>query len=270
MMESGDNTLFLEKMKALSDVLVEKNQPPEVLKALVVTLAEFLNEDDMAGEPAGDRGLLVDILSNNALWIAKAGVAEQRRQAALESREQALQHVHQTLLKKNMELRERSMIDDLTGLFNRRYFERSLSYDIERFKRYERPIGVILFDIDRFKLINDTYGHAVGDMALQHLAQLAKQMIRSADILARYGGEEFTLLLPETDTNGAHITAERLREFVSASPFNSQAGPVFMSVSCGVTALEGHFDGTLDDVMRTVDKALYEAKDLGRNKVVVA
>ncbi len=179
------------------------------------------------------------------------------------------ERVNQQLMKKNMALRESTMIDALTGLYNRRFFSRSLSYELERFRRYKHPIGVILFDIDFFKKVNDTHGHNVGDDALCHISRVAKESIRTADLLARYGGEEFVVLLPDTGIEGATTTAERLRANVASQSLTIPDGKLSMTISAGVTAITDDINFTPDEVIRKVDKALYRAKEEGRNRVVV-
>ncbi len=181
---------------------------------------------------------------------------------------ESLQRIHKQLLQTNNTLRERTMIDELTGLHNRRFFERSLAYEIERFIRYGHPIGVVLFDIDHFKKVNDTHGHLVGDQALRHLAEVTKDTIRRADILARYGGEEFVVLLPDTGFDGSIIMAERLRAAVESSPLGFDGGQLTMTISAGVSAVDKDTGRQVDDVIRIVDEALYRAKEEGRNRVV--
>ncbi|MCP4599439.1 MAG: GGDEF domain-containing protein [Proteobacteria bacterium] len=180
-----------------------------------------------------------------------------------------LNHVNKQLQKTNMSLRERTMIDELTGLYNRRFFERSLSYEIERFLRYRHPISVVLFDIDYFKKINDNYGHNMGDGALRHTATIAKDSIRGADIIARYGGDEFVILQPDTQLEDSIITAERLRARVEDAPLAINGDRLHLTVSAGVTAVGDNIHARTEGVIQTADQALYQAKDEGRNRVVV-
>ncbi|MCP4604163.1 MAG: GGDEF domain-containing protein [Proteobacteria bacterium] len=181
-----------------------------------------------------------------------------------------LENMRQNLLRMNMSLRERTMIDELTGLYNRRFFERSLAYEIERFRRYQHAIGIILLDVDFFKKVNDTYGHAIGDEVLKHLVHVAQNNIRTADLLARYGGEEFVALLPNTGLESTTITGERLRAKVAETPLLLDQGELVQTISVGITSVDGNFKGSADQVLRAADKALYRAKAEGRNRIVVA
>jgi diguanylate cyclase (GGDEF)-like protein len=230
--------------------------------------------------PLPGGGILVQKPSAEAsadpqLYIALSSLANMAAAVVLNASEQnealcrakGLERMYQQLLSKNMELRERSMIDDLTGLYNRRFFQRSLTYEIDRFSRYRHSLGVILFDVDHFKKVNDLYGHTAGDNALKHLAKVASGSIRSADLLARYGGEEFVVLLPDTDINGTTITGERLRAAVENAPFMIDHTEVRLTISAGITALDGGFKGNADQIMHSVDDVLYKAKSSGRNQV---
>ncbi|MEA3641008.1 MAG: sensor domain-containing diguanylate cyclase [Lamprobacter sp.] len=150
--------------------------------------------------------------------------------------------------------------DVLTGLANRRAFDERLRAEMDRARRYRQVFALLLFDIDRFKRINDTHGHAVGDQVLQTLAKVMLQRLRQSDGLARWGGEEFGLLLPETDASGALRLAEQLRQTIAEASF-----PVIerLTVSIGVT--EFAQDDSIDSLFRRVDQALYIAKEQGRN-----
>lgn len=150
--------------------------------------------------------------------------------------------------------------DALTGLANRRAFDERLRAEMDRARRYRQVFALLLFDIDRFKHINDTHGHAVGDQILQTLAKVMLERLRQSDGLARWGGEEFALLLPETDASGALRLAEQLRQTIAEACF-----PVIerLTVSIGVT--EFTQDDSSDSLFRRVDQALYLAKEQGRN-----
>ncbi len=212
----------------------------------------------------GELEAVLRVLANLACGVVVSG----SELSEATSRADTLERIRKRLLSKNMKLRERSMIDDLTGLYNRRFFQRSLSYELDRFLRYRHSLGVVLFDVDHFKRINDTYGHSTGDDALKHLANVAQSGIRSTDLLARYGGEEFVVLLPDTDMDGTLTTAERLRLDLCSTPFTVKDEHIKITISAGATALDHRFDGDADQVMGSVDEALYEAKAGGRNQVV--
>ncbi len=170
-----------------------------------------------------------------------------------------------------------AITDVLTGQLNRRGFIETARREIERFQRYGRPLSVILLDIDRFKEINDTYGHLVGDEVLRFVASRCVQNLRQVDLLGRLGGDEFAILLPETDQETAAAVAERIRQAVDGEPFTisedlgkilAAMPPFHLSVSLGVTQALTTSDG-LDELIALADEALYDAKKHGSNRVVV-
>ncbi|MDR9437682.1 MAG: diguanylate cyclase [Thiohalophilus sp.] len=169
-----------------------------------------------------------------------------------------------TLARHNLEqeLQRQASHDSLTGLYNRRKFEVMLLHERERATRYRRHLAIILLDIDHFKLVNDRFGHNVGDEVLRQLAVLMREQRRDSDVLARWGGEEFIILLPETDLDGALHTAELLRQCIADTRF-STVGQV--TVSLGVSACRP--GDTPDSLISRADDALYQAKEAGRNRV---
>lgn len=152
--------------------------------------------------------------------------------------------------------------DPLTGAYNRRYFEDFGAREIARSNRARRTLAVVMYDLDHFKRVNDTYGHAVGDQVLKKLTQIVRDHIRKTDVLARVGGEEFAVLFPETDANSAQVIAEKLRAAVEEADFH----PIeTLTISIGVTGLVA--DDSLASALDRADKALYLAKEGGRNRV---
>ncbi|MFB3816239.1 MAG: diguanylate cyclase [Candidatus Methylomirabilales bacterium] len=165
------------------------------------------------------------------------------------------------------ETRQLAITDPLTGLANHRQFYNQLSREVRRAQRYERPLSLLMLDLDHFKQFNDRYGHLAGDQALREVAEVLRQNARSVDILARYGGEEFALILPETDLKRAASQAERVRAAVAAFPFlGASAGPGSLTVSIGVAALLGKMRKG-QDLVHDADQALYRAKAQGRNRM---
>ena len=156
--------------------------------------------------------------------------------------------------------------DNLTKLFNRQKLNDELSDEINRHDRYKHDISLIMFDIDHFKKVNDTYGHDIGDEVLISISSLSKKHIRNTDILARWGGEEFLLLLPETSIEDAKTVAQKLRADIDSTCLTAVK-------SCHITASFGislfKEDDTRDSFIKRVDEALYEAKEAGRNQVIV-
>ncbi len=165
------------------------------------------------------------------------------------------------------ELERLATIDGMTGIYNRRHFLDLADREWSRARRHDRAISFLMIDIDNFKRINDTFGHQVGDAVICHLATMARDSKRDADVLARVGGEEFALLLPETNLTDANIVAERLRLEVAHSKPPAAPLSVAPTISVGVAAATNDMPD-FSALMRTADEALYQAKRSGRNRVV--
>jgi diguanylate cyclase (GGDEF)-like protein len=155
-------------------------------------------------------------------------------------------------------------IDSLTGLANRRAVEEILAAEISRAQRFAHDLAVVLLDLDRFKEINDSFGHAAGDVMLREVSRLLTSLARQGDTVARWGGEEFVVVLPETDLAGAERFAERLRRTIEAH----SVGDMHTSASCGVATMLP--EDTVDELIGAADQALYQAKSNGRNRTEVA
>jgi diguanylate cyclase (GGDEF)-like protein len=163
------------------------------------------------------------------------------------------------------EVKSLALRDGLTGLYNFRHFREMLAHQVEVSRRYGWPLSLLFLDIDKFKSVNDTYGHPDGDLVLKALAGFLQSHVRQADVLCRYGGEEFVALLPQTTASQAHLLAERLREGIAATPIPLSRGEIFITVSIGLSCLGPQQNG--DDLVKTADAALYQAKQTGRNRV---
>lgn len=161
-----------------------------------------------------------------------------------------------------------AITDSLTGWYNRRGFFELGRRELERARRFGRPLTAIMFDLDHFKRVNDTYGHATGDQVLAGLAELCRHELREVDLLGRYGGEEFAVLLPESGLTIARPVGERLRRRVEQGIFNTNRGPIKITISLGVTALDEK-STDLEGLIERADQALYAAKRAGRNRVCV-
>jgi diguanylate cyclase (GGDEF)-like protein len=173
------------------------------------------------------------------------------------------QHLSKTLI----ELEKANRQDGLTKVLNRRYWEEQLKQEIHRAQRYQHPLSLILFDLDKFKDLNDKYGHLGGDFVLIELASFIGSLLRDSDLLGRYGGEEFGIVLPDTNGQGAMEVAERIRKAVAELPmlFNQQT--IRVTLSIGVAELDANNHLLHDDLIREADMALYNAKRSGRNRV---
>jgi len=169
-----------------------------------------------------------------------------------------------------LKLEQIAITDPLTKIYNRRFFNEVAEKEIERAKRSRSPLSVIIFDIDYFKNVNDTYGHLTGDQVLINLVNLCKHNIRSMDIFARFGGEEFVILMPDTDMQSAHETAERLREKVAEKPM-ATSGKTGVSITISLGIANWNYDSPLgiNALLDRADQALYQSKEAGRNRVIV-
>lgn len=157
--------------------------------------------------------------------------------------------------------------DELTGALTRRHFFKMSEREFLRGRRFGRPLSIVMLDIDFFKTVNDTYGHAVGDQVLREVVQRCQKNIREIDIFGRYGGEEFALVLPEMDREEAQDIAERLRTAIARCPFQTKAGNLEITISLGLADLNQ--DESIDAILKRADEALYFAKRSGRNQVKI-
>lgn len=191
---------------------------------------------------------------------------------------QRIVRLEQSLREANAKIQLLSITDPLVGTFNRRYLNEQLVDEVERARRYARPLAAVMADLDFFKSINDRHGHLAGDEVLRAFVELAKGSIRQAsDWMARYGGEEFVVVLPETDLAGASVTAEKIRAACAAVPIRTVAGDVVLTASFGVAELgagiasrAGSPAAAAEALLREADAALYRSKHEGRNRVTIA
>lgn len=197
------------------------------------------------------------------------------RRAEREAARQALSEAHQSLELKHgdlqkvtEDLRLASITDSLTGAYNRRYFHDAAAKMVSAARRHGQPLSVVVIDADHFKRINDRYGHAAGDKALQELTAACRDGLREEDLFARFGGEEFILLLPNTDSEAARAAAERVRRNVMERQLKVDGEVISITVSSGVSQWRPDEPG-IDVAIRRADRAVYVAKDEGRNRVVV-
>lgn len=167
-------------------------------------------------------------------------------------------------------LAEKIGVDALTGCLNRRALESRLRGEWRLARRRNSTVAIAAIDVDHFKLINDTHGHAAGDEVLQHLAAIMKGLARESDTVARLGGDEFVLILPDTDSEGARVVTERLRERVAGTVFGPAHAPIQVTISMGAVALKGADDVSPADLLAHADRALYSSKQAGRNRVSFA
>ncbi len=176
---------------------------------------------------------------------------------------------YQELLRENYEQSlSLALTDSLTGLYNRRYLLSHLRRLMEDTAHRQKPLSVLMLDIDHFKPVNDTYGHAIGDLALQHITEVMRSNVRNVDTVARLGGEEFVIVMPDTQEGFALRIADRLRQRIADTPMALADGrSLSITVSIGCAARESPDDDTIEGLMKRADTALYRAKNAGRNRV---
>lgn len=180
-----------------------------------------------------------------------------------------LKETQDKLTRANVHLRKLATTDPLTELYNRRHFFELSSKELARCHRFNKPMGILMIDIDHFKLVNDNWGHVTGDKLLQQLAITMQACFRELDILARIGGEEFAACLPETEIEGAMHAAERMKNAIESLVLEEDRGPLSVTASIGVAQR----DETVLDLsylLKQADEALYQAKAAGRNRVICA
>lgn len=188
----------------------------------------------------------------------------------LKNAEKELEHVNQEYEVLNNKLKELSVIDELSGLHNRRHFYETLTKTMKIFSRvrgrgYSSTFSLVLMDIDDFKDINDNYGHLIGDEAIRHIANLLKKNTRLSDYVFRYGGDEFAIILPDTDSPGSKELAGRLRGIIEKTPFDYRGTPLKLTVSLGTATYTDQLDSV--ELVQEADMNLYTAKSSGKNRV---
>ena len=177
--------------------------------------------------------------------------------------------MNRTLRERNRELHELSITDSLTGLYNRKHLMEVLTKEVARAERYQRPLAVLMIDVDHFKLCNDTWGHLAGDEVLRNIAAIFRGCLRESDCVGRYGGEEFLIILPETVADDAWRIADRIRSRLAEEDFPTDSKPVRITISGGIATFPGN-GRSPESLLRSADAALYQAKNHGRNRVVSA
>jgi diguanylate cyclase (GGDEF)-like protein len=195
-----------------------------------------------------------------------------KRQTGKQLEKEVVEQIKETtsaLVEQKEESERRAIIDQLTGCFNRRYFETKLEDELNLAKRFRNKLSLIMFDIDHFKKVNDTYGHPAGDTVLQEVVVAAKSCLSAADSLCRYGGEEFTVIMPETDISEAIDIAERMRKSVEEHAFYGGDTLINVTISLGISEYPEHAI-LKEAIVQKADGALYTAKNSGRNNTKIA
>jgi diguanylate cyclase (GGDEF)-like protein len=179
---------------------------------------------------------------------------------------QRLDAAYKELESTNARLKEFSFKDEVTGLYNRRFFSIRLEEEVSRYRRFNHPVSVVLLDLDGFKAVNDELGHAAGDETLRGMADILLKQSRGINVICRYGGDEFAVLLVETSKNGARLYADRIRYILSSSTFSHGRR---VTASFGIASLPEDVTPSAEELIRAADEALYAAKRAGKNRVSV-
>jgi diguanylate cyclase (GGDEF)-like protein len=179
---------------------------------------------------------------------------------------QRLEAAYKDLELSNARLKEYSFKDEVTGLYNRRFYSIRLEEEVSRYRRFNHPVSVMLVDLDGFKDVNDELGHGAGDETLRDMADILLKYSRGINVICRYGGDEFAVLLVETSKAGARLYADRIRQVLATYPF---ANGRRVTASFGIAALPEDVAPAADDLIRAADEALYAAKRAGKNRVSV-
>ncbi len=255
-----------------------RKKAKQLLGLKVIKINKILSQIHKAvNQTAKDVGLKIkhsksveEILQEANMRLSLINMSYEEMNRELVSSKIKLEKLTRELENKNKFLENLANIDGLTEVHNHRFFQNFLDKEINRSIRNSKPISILLADIDHFKKFNDTYGHQTGDFILKEFCRVTKENIREYDILARYGGEEFVYVLPETDTDDALKVAEKLRAFVADHEFDDDENIYSVTISIGVTSAKPTGSGfQKNQFIGFADEALYEAKNKGRNRVVL-
>ncbi|MBF0228783.1 MAG: GGDEF domain-containing protein [Desulfamplus sp.] len=228
----------------------------ERLEDLKNHVSQTLSSIEIALKEKNAKDKAVKIMSEKSRTDFQAGFSKLKKEL-----DQAIKHSKDLETKLNQ--------DPLTKVYNRRAYIKRISNEMDRFLRYQNIFSILVLDIDFFKKVNDTYGHAIGDKCLQEITKRTAPVLRSNDMLARYGGEEFVVVMPETPGDGAMVVAEKIRTSIEKIEFIYKNDTIKMTVSIGVSQVRNG-DKSHETVFERADAALYKAKSEGRNRVAMA
>ncbi|MDP2627433.1 MAG: GGDEF domain-containing protein, partial [Candidatus Rokubacteria bacterium] len=229
-----------------------RRRPPEIVTAPVPGEAPMADRSDDIGSLMGAFSRMLTTIEEQATEINQFA--------------QRLDTAYQEVELTNARLKEFSFKDEVTGLYNRRFFSIRLEEEVSRYRRFNHPVSVLLLDLDGFKAINDELGHAAGDETLRDMGEILLRYSRGINVICRYGGDEFAVLLVETSKAGARLYADRIRQVLGTHPF-AHGRP--LTASFGIASLPEDVNPAAEDVIRAADEALYAAKRAGKNRVSV-
>jgi len=281
--EKKELEAFLKQLTERLQEIDKDLQETVRLQKLSITGSQEVNaavEEEVRGieqsvEKAGDLSMLQTDIQSRVIIIRdhmdrflqaellrdrQSGDISERLKKELSAAEEEIEMLRKQLEKE----REQSMKDALTGLFNRKAYDQYINDELARFKRYGSPFVLGVWDVDRFKSINDQYGHVAGDKVLKIIAAVIAENTRETDIVARYGGEEFVVIMPETKLEAAYKSLDKLRGMIEDCAFHFRGKRVVITASCGIT--EVREDDTAESIFERADSGLYRAKEKGRNR----
>ncbi len=254
----------LEEVRGQTPRILKSGQTsPEVYNDLWKTI---LTGQEWRGELLNRKKngtLFWESVSISAIFDAKGKISHF---VAVKEDITARKEAEQKIQSLNVELEKLAMVDYLTGLYNRRYFMQRSEEELKRARRGPHSLSALMIDIDKFKNVNDTYGHEAGDLVLKQVAATLKNNLREIDLLGRMGGEEFAVLLPDTLIHDANISAERVRQAIQKHSFQMPGESLTVTISIGVATFTDGMSN-IDDILRNADAALYQAKHSGANCV---
>jgi diguanylate cyclase (GGDEF)-like protein len=242
--------------------LIKKNQKTADIPVIFMTALDSIEDMVSAFEAGG-----IDYITKPFQQIEV--LTRISTHVNLRRKEQELQKALDEVIRQQKLSKKLSITDDLTGLYNRRHLNTILRQEFQRSKRHNSDLSCLMLDLDHFKQINDKYGHEFGDKVLREFAAILEEFIRSSDYAFRYGGEEFLLILPETDIEGAMQVGEKIRLRMAQEKITQKHILATVRVSVGVTSVHCHHPDTCNDLIVFADKALYTAKECGRNQVCI-
>lgn len=216
----------------------------------------------------GDMRPFTQIMQEANEELGRLNLTYEQMVLELKQAKQSAEQLAVELKRANDSLRELAFRDELTGLYNHRFFQEVFEAELQKSKRYQHPISLLLLDIDYFKTVNDTYGHLIGDYVLKEVSQVMIRLVRHCDIVARYGGEEFAIVLPETGKVGAHVLAQRVRRGLEQHQFVYDSARFSITASIGLVSTDmAAITIERRALIECSDQALYAAKQNGRNRV---
>ena len=263
---SADNEVLLSIIRTLGHRLYKATVPLAYLSHTASALVDGTFDPailEEVEERQDEIGRFTGIFESMARYVSER---TRELEATVEER---TRHLNQEIARRReleKELRALASVDGLTGINNRRHFLELGEKELARAQRYDHPLSLMMMDVDHFKRVNDTYGHAAGDEVLKLMAEICAANLRGPDLLGRLGGEEFAVILPECGIEAAEHAAERLRRTLAAVEVPSDRGPITFTISIGVVARNAGED--LAAALERADKAMYAAKQGGRDRVV--